>query len=53
MKKYRVELELIIEAHGEEHADAIANYAASKCWYQENVKESLVVFVTEMDDENT
>ena len=53
MKKYRVELELIIEAYSEEQAQAIANGAASKCWYMENVRESEAVFVTEMDDENT
>jgi len=51
MKKFRVELELIVEARDEDQAYAIATGAANKAWLEENVEESFVVIVTEMDDE--
>ena len=50
MKKYRVNIELTVEAYSQDQAVAIANGASARCWYHENVKECMVEWVTEMDN---
>jgi len=51
MKKYRVELELIVQATDKDMAECIGAKAAGKCELQEGVIESECVIITEINDE--